>query len=211
MATSTSISLTAKTPIMPTTHIYWNIGGFASPTVLEDTLHLPHANRFVVGDAILVPTGEIKTLSPGDALNFTAPKKIKEGALTAKFCGEGCVGIDNAFILDQPILPASEWAQGPVQLVWTSADTGIQMKVRTNQPSLQVYAAAAQDGTIPLKKAHSQGKSTGFLEKNGCVVIEPQGWIDGISQTSWGQAGEQIKGPGDAPYVNWAEYSFGTV
>lgn len=85
------------------------------------------------------------------------------------------------------------------------------MSVRTNQPSLQVYAAAAQDGTIPLKKAHSQGKSTGYLEKNGCVVIEPQGWIDGISRVEWGQAGEQIRGPGDAPYVNWAQYTFGTV
>lgn len=194
---------------MPTTHIYWNIGGFLSPTVLEDTLHLPNADRFVVGDGILIPTGELRKLKSGDALDFTSPKKIKEGA-GAKFCGEGAEGIDNAFVFNTTTTE-EKYQDGPVQLQWTSADSGIQMSVRTNQPCIQVYAAAAQDGTIPLKKAHSQGKSTGFLEKNGCVVIEPQGIIDGINNPEWGQVDRQIKGPEDGPYVNWAEYRFDIV
>ncbi|WWC69064.1 uncharacterized protein I206_103000 [Kwoniella pini CBS 10737] len=203
-----SVSLDDYTPIMLSTHIYWNLGAFQSPTILNDTLYMPYADRIIDIDPILVPTGGLSSVkypwqSPSVPLNFTSPKQIYEGALYSQQCGEGCTAIDNAFILDRPPYSSPEDASGPV-LQLTSADTGITLTLRTNQQSLQIYSCGGQNGTIPVKA--SQGH--GYVEKYGCLVIEPQQWIDGINQPEWGQMDRQIFGPDSPPQVLWAAYDF---
>ncbi|WVW81130.1 hypothetical protein I302_103121 [Kwoniella bestiolae CBS 10118] len=203
-----SVSLDTYTPIMLSTHIYWNLGAFQSPTILNDTLHMPYSDRIIDIDPILVPTGELSSVklpwqSPAVPLNFTEPKQIYEAALHSQQCGEGCTGIDNAFILDRRPYSSAEDASAPV-LQWTSADTGITLTLRTNQQSLQLYSCVGQNGTIPVKA--SQGD--GFVEKYGCLVIEPQQWIDGINHPEWGQTDRQIFGPDSPPQVLWATYDF---
>ncbi|OCF71481.1 hypothetical protein I204_07539 [Kwoniella mangroviensis CBS 8886] len=205
-----SVSLDSYTPIMLSTHIYWNLGAFQSPTILNDTLHLPFADRIIDIDSILDPTGGLSSVklpwqSPSLPLNFTEPKQIYEGALYSQQCGDGCTSIDNAFILDRPPYSSTEDASAPA-LQWTSADSGITMTMKTNQQSLQLYSCGGQNGTIPVKA--SQG--SGYVEKYGCLVIEPQQWIDGINHPEWGQDDRQVFGPDSPPQILWASYDFTT-
>jgi aldose 1-epimerase len=57
-----SLALDYPTPIMLAHHIYWNLNAFSSPTVLNDTLHMPYSSRYISVDGILVPTGDISTV-----------------------------------------------------------------------------------------------------------------------------------------------------
>ncbi|GFZ47463.1 hypothetical protein JCM24511_05207 [Saitozyma sp. JCM 24511] len=206
-----SVSLDQPTPIMPTTHFYWNLGAFTSPTVLNDTLHLPYSDRIIGIDGIQIPTGEVISLKPTSGaphpLDFTSPKQVHLGALT-NGCGDGCVGIDNAFILDRP--GVDQAGKDLPMLRWSSPDTGIQMTMRTNQGCTQVYSCVFQDGSIPTKSTQrAAGQET--IDKYGCLVIEPQEWIDGINHPEWAQLHRQVFGPETGPLVNWAEYTFDTV
>ncbi len=209
-----SIALNEDTPIMPSTHIYWNLGAFATPTVNNDTLWMPYSDRTIDTDPIQVPTGGISSVrypwnDNAVPLNFTSPRPIGHGSLYSQQCGTGCTGIDNAFIIDRPGT-ASENDDVPVVLTMSSPATGIQMEMRTNMGGLQLYACAGQNGTIPVK-ASQQANGVKYLQKDGCLVIEPQDWIDGINQPGWGRRKYQIFGPATMPSVTWAEYTFSTV
>lgn len=215
-----SVPLDEPTPIMLSTHMYWNLGAFStrrSQTILNDTLHMPYADRYIKGDNIQVPTGEIGVVSDpnnfGASLDFTRPKQIgRDIAKSVDACGFNCTGYDNAFILDRPItsLPSS---QDISVLRLSSPDTGIQMDVYTNQQSLQIYTCDKQDGTIPLKKSQGGGErgEDGYVQQYGCVVIEEQGWIDGVNHPEWGQERFQIFSPETGPAVAWTRYEFSTT
>lgn len=179
-------ALDRPTPILLTTHSYFNLGSDVSGSVLDDTLRVK-ASRVVGVDGILVPTGELVYTGDGHPLDFTAPSAVRQSLPK---------GLDDCFLFDRP-------AQAEVaeQLEWTSAATGIRMRVRTNQPAVQVYSCSMSDGS-----ARTQ---LGKVERFGCMAIEPQGWIDGISHPEWLQ--DQVYRPGSAPFVNVAEYVFDTV
>lgn len=213
-----SLPLDKPTPIMLSTHVYWNLGAFStksSQQVLKDTLHMPYAARYIKGDNIQIPTGEIGVVkSPkefGASLDFTKPKTIgRDIAKAVDACGFNCTGYDNAFILDRPVtsLPSS---QDISVLTMSSPDTGIQMDVYTNQQSIQLYTCDKQDGSIPLKQSQrikGGSKQDGFVQQYGCAVIEQQGWIDGINHPEWGQDRFQIFSPETGPAVAWTKYEF---
>ncbi|WVF73229.1 hypothetical protein IAT40_008048 [Kwoniella sp. CBS 6097] len=203
-----AIPLDQDTPVMMSTHIYWNVGSFTSSNILNDTLYMPYSDRIIPGDSILIPTGELQSVkypwtSPAVPLNFTGERPIGDG--NGQQCGAGCTGIDNAFILDRPY---PELADQPVLQLY-SADTGIKMKIRTNMGGLQLYNCAGQAGTIPVKADQKQN-GVEFIQKYGCLVIEPQDWIDGINHPEWGRRKEQIFGPDTRVSENWAQYEFST-
>jgi len=204
-----SIALEDATPVMLSTHIYWNIGGFLAPNVLDNTLQLPNSNRIVAVDAINIPTGEILKASQ-TSLDFTSPKLVREGALSNP-CGAGCIGIDNAFIFDNHTSSCltQKTAKNPAQLLWSSPETGLTMHMRTNTPGTQIFSCATQDGSTV---SHSwQGPTPGTapkIEKYGCLVIEPQGWIDGINHPEWNQLDNQVFSATAGVAFNWAEYDF---
>lgn len=203
-----SIALDSYTPIMLSTHIYWNLGAFQTSTILNNTLEMPYSARTIDGDGILVPTGGLSSVlypwqDPPVPLNFTAEKTIGDGALNSQQCGTGCTGIDNAFILDRPPYASADDASFPV-LKMSSPDTGITMTLKTNQQSLQIYSCNGQNGSIKAKA--SQGYAP--IEQYGCLVVEPQQWIDGINHPEWGQTDRQIFGADSPPQVLWASYDF---
>ncbi|WWD21816.1 hypothetical protein CI109_106304 [Kwoniella shandongensis] len=203
-----AIPLDQNTPVMMSTHIYWNVGSFTSANILKDTLYMPYSDRVIPGDSILIPTGQLQSVkypwtSPAVPLNFTGERPIGDG--NGQQCGAGCDGIDNAFILDRP---SAEAAESTVLQLY-SADTGIRMKVRTNMGGLQLYNCAGMDGTVPLKGDQKQN-GLEYIEKYGCLVIEPQDWIDGINHPEWGRRKEQIFGPDTRVSENWAQYEFST-
>lgn len=207
-----SIPLDVPTPIMLANHIYWNLDAFANPadpTILNNTLYMPYAARYIEFDSIEVPTGTIGVVT-NTSLDFTSAKQIgRDIEKAANECGSGCTGYDNAFILDRPRYSAPESTDLSV-LTMASSVTGIQLDIRTNQQSLQIYTCDNLNGTIPVKKSqqHSTNGSTTYVPQYGCVVIETQQWIDGINNPQWGQDQYQIYTVDSEPAVVFAQYDF---
>jgi len=208
-----SIPLTQKTPIMLANHIYWNLGAYVdaeAQTILNNTLQMPYAKRFIDTDGILVPTGMIN-VTKGTPLDFTKSKAIgKDIADTLNVCGTGCVGYDNAFILDRPA-SAATLDSGLEVLRLYAPSTGIQMNLEANQQGAQIYTCNGLNGTIPVKASQQHGNSTTFIKKHGCIVVETQDWIDGVNNPSWGRDRFQIFSPEAEPAVNYQKYIFSVV
>ena len=212
-----SIPLDEPTPIMLANHVYWNLDAFTNPsdmTILNNTLYMPYSDRYIEIDNIEVPNGTIGIVND-TFLDFTSPKQIGrdiENAVNA--CGLGCTGYDNAFILDRPRYSAPEATDVSV-LTMSSNVTGIQLDIRTNQQSLQVYTCnnIALMADIPVKQSqqHSTNGSTTTVPKYGCVVIETQQWIDGINNPQWGQEQYQIYTVDSEPAVVFAQYDFSII
>ena len=207
-----SIPLDEPTPIMLANHVYWNLDAFANPsdlTILNNTLYMPYAARYIEIDSIEVPNGTIGIVND-TFLDFTSPKQIGrdiEQAVNA--CGLGCTGYDNAFILDRPRYSAPEATDLSV-LTMSSNVTGIQLDIRTNQQNLQIYTCDNLNSTIPVKQSqqHATNGSTTYVPKYGCVVIETQQWIGGINNPQWGQDQYQIYTVDSEPAVVFAQYDF---
>jgi aldose 1-epimerase len=138
-ASIVSAALDEPTPIMLSTHIFWNLNAFKQKTVLEDTtLWMPYATRYIQTDGILIPNGSIGAVSSQPALDFTSPKTVGYSIDVAQgVCGTGCTGVDNAFILDRSA-GSGDSSLIPAISMWSST-TGIKMDVQTNQQGLQVY------------------------------------------------------------------------
>ncbi|KAF2765654.1 galactose mutarotase-like protein [Teratosphaeria nubilosa] len=209
-----SIPMNEATPIMLANHIYWNLGAYVDEeavTVLNNTLYMPYADRIIDIDGIEVPTGAIN-ITNGTAYDFTKPgKQIGQDIFTLEnSCGTGCVGYDNAFIVDRPRYSQPDDPGLEVLRLWAPS-TGIQMSLSTNQQGLQVYTCTGQNGTIPVKSDQQHLNSTTYVEKYGCIVIETQDWIDGINNPQWGRDQWQIFTPTTEPAVNYAKYDFSVV
>ena len=212
-----SIPLDEPTPIMLANHVYWNLDAFTNPsdtTILNNTLYMPYSDRYIEIDNIEVPNGTIGIVN-NTFLDFTSPKQIGtdiDNAVNA--CGLGCTGYDNAFILDRPRYSAPEATDISV-LTMSSNVTGIQLDIRTNQQSLQIYTCnnIALMANIPVKQSqqHSTNGSITTVPKYGCIVIETQQWIDGINNPQWGQDQYQIYTVDSGPAVVFAQYDFSII
>jgi aldose 1-epimerase len=92
-------ALTEKTPIMLTSHTYWNLDGFANnetDTILNHTLHLPHSGQRIGVDGILIPDGDVKANLKGSVNDFwSKPKQIGHSFNDPEIegnCGQDCKG-----------------------------------------------------------------------------------------------------------------------
>lgn len=171
-----SLPVNKATPVMLANHVYWNLGALVNEdasTVLNDTLYMPYADRYVQTDGNLIPNGTIGVTN-GTALDFTKPKTIGQDIEDAVgICGTGCTGYDNSFILDKPRYTSPEDPNIEVLRMWSPV-TGIQMSMETNMQSLQIYSCNGQNGTLPVKESQQHGNSTKTVQKYGCVVIEAE-------------------------------------
>ena len=121
---------TDKTTILNlTNHTYFNLGGAASGTILNELVTL-HADKFTPVDSTLIPTGEIKDVAgtPYDFRQPTAP-----GA-RLKQLDDKPQGYDFNYVLNKGYF--SDYG-----LAATVQDpgTGRRMDVYTDQPGLQFY------------------------------------------------------------------------
>ena len=217
-----SSALDQMTPIMLSTHIYWNLNGFKQQNILNDTtLWMPYSDRYIQTDGILIPNGTIGLTSDVPALDFLTPSLLGnniDAAAGQNICGTNCTGVDNAFILDRPAAAGDTSTGYPVLSLWSDT-TGIQLDLATNQRGLQIYTCNGQNGTIPVKQSQqdrNNGTSggstnaTGFVQKHGCIVIEPQVWIDAINNPQWGVDQYEIFSPETGPLVFLSTYDFST-
>lgn len=214
---TTSFALDKPTPIMLANHIYWNLNAWKQDTILNDTtLWMPYARRYIGIDNIEVPNGTIGTVASRPPLDFTAPKLIGADIGDAvNYCGLGCTGYDNAFILDRPQGTGATASNFPVLSAWSDT-TGIRLDIATNQQGLQIYSCNGQNGTIPLKPsqiARNVNATDGgakFVNKYGCLVIETQGWIDAVNNPQWGLTDYWYNDPSTQPDIMYATYDFTT-
>lgn len=106
-----AIATTKKTPIMLSSHTYWNLDGFSNTetnTVLNHTFHLPYSGQRVAVDNILIPTGEILANKRGSVNDFwSEPKQIGRGFEDPEIhgnCGFNCTGYGTSRLSPVPHL-----------------------------------------------------------------------------------------------------------
>lgn len=94
-----AIATTKKTPIMLSSHTYWNLDGFANEetdTIFNHTLHMPYSGQRVAVDSILIPTGDILANPKGSVNDFwSEPKQIGHSFDDPEIegnCGQDCKG-----------------------------------------------------------------------------------------------------------------------
>ncbi|KAB8349432.1 hypothetical protein FH972_023459 [Carpinus fangiana] len=201
-----AIATTKKTPIMLSSHTYWNLDGFASPwgDINNHTLHLPYGGQRVGVDGILIPNGTILPNPRGSVNDFwSAPKQL--GASLGEpealgNCGTNCTGYDTCFVFNREAQGPFNWRKdGPVATL-ASEFSGIQVDVFSDQDAYQIFDCASQNGSVPIKKTQGTPDRR-TVPRFGCVVMEVEDWIDGINYPEWGRNKRQIFGPADDPYV----------
>jgi len=213
-----AVATTKATPIMLSSHTYWNLDGFANnetQSALNHTLHLPYSGQRVEVDNILIPTGEILANKKGSVNDFwSEPKQLGASFDDPEIennCGLNCTGYDNCWTVNRQQLGTYDWrTHSPVATV-SSAWSGIKLDIYTDQDAFQVYSCNFQNGTMALKESQGIHDDEDFprtIPKYGCVVLEVQDYIDGINHPEWFRGPKQIFRPGGDPYVLQARYSF---
>ncbi|KAI0025181.1 galactose mutarotase-like protein [Xylariomycetidae sp. FL0641] len=214
-----AMATTKKTPIMLSSHTYWNLDGFSNnetQTVLNHTFYLPYSGQRVGVDNILIPTGDILANQPGSVNDFwSAPKQIGHSLNDPEAkgnCGFNCTGYDTCWIVSREQDGPYDWrADGGYVASLHSPWSGIQVDVYTDQEAFQLYSCNGQNGTLTLKSdqgLHGDADFPRTIPQYGCVVMEVEDWIDAINQPAWQREKKQIFGPGDDPYVLQAQYKF---
>ncbi|KAH7040640.1 diphthamide biosynthesis protein 1 [Microdochium trichocladiopsis] len=201
-----ALATTKKTPIMLSSHVYWNLDGFANNetnTVLNHTLHLPYSGQIIGVDNILIPDGTILANQPGSPNDFwTAPKQIGADLdKTLNNCGFNCTGYDNAWLVNRAQDGPYDWRTDGYVARVHSPWSGIQLDIYSDQEAFQVYSCNGQNGTVALKKDQGLFDNADFprtIPQYGCMVLEVEDWIDAINQPSWQREKKQIFGPGDS-------------
>lgn len=151
----TALSLTKKTPIMLSSHTYWNLDGFQNPsTALSKnwTLHLPYSGQSVDMDGIEIPTGTINPNQQYSVNDFwSAPKQIGSNFTSPALlgnCGTNCTGYDNCFLVNRDQLGPYDWREkGPVATL-ASPWSGIQVDIFTDQEAFQFYSCNTMNGKL---------------------------------------------------------------
>ncbi|CAK7246063.1 MAG: hypothetical protein STHCBS139747_007685 [Sporothrix thermara] len=219
-----AFATTKPTPIMLSSHVYWNLDGYANNEtnlVLNHSLYLPYSGQRVATDSILIPTGDILANQPGSVNDFwSAPKQVGANFTNPDLlgnCGYNCTGYDTCYLINRDQNGPYDWqAEDGWVARMHSPWSGIQLDVYTDQEAFQVYSCGGQNGSMALKKTQGLfGSANGsaplfprIIPQYGCVVLEVEEWIDGINQPEWGRESKQIFAPGDAPFELQATYKF---
>ncbi|MEM8789027.1 MAG: aldose epimerase family protein [Pseudomonadota bacterium] len=148
------------TPINLAQHNYYNLNGHG--TVLDHELRIA-ASRYTPVDATQIPTGDIVAVD-STQLDFRVPRRI--GA-----ADPDRLGADHNLVLD----PRRDRTDPAAEL---AADSGLHLKLWTDQPGLQLFTAK------PMEIAHPGHDGVRYGPFGG-VCLEAQHFPDSLNRPDW--------------------------
>ena len=160
----------ATTVINMTNHSYFNLSGNPARSIEGDILWI-NATRFTPVDSTFMTSGEIVPVA-GTPFDFTSPKAI------GKDIGAGCEqlrngnGYDHNWCLDT----AGDISKVACELY--CPESGIDLKVYTDEPGIQVYSGNFLDGTVTGKKGI-------VYEQRSAICLETQHYPDSPNKAHW--------------------------
>lgn len=158
-----------KTVVSLTNHTYFNLGGYASGSVMEHRLCLD-ADRYLETGADLVPTGRILPVD-GTPLDFRSEKALSDGFDTERAELKSAGGYDHCLCFTE-----SE-GQGELKLRGSLFDprSGRGLKLYTDQPCVQLYSGNfLTNEKFPFKNGLPQTKRM-------AVCLETQKMPDSVN------------------------------
>ena len=185
-----SATTDATTIINPTSHCYFNLSGTAANTILSHQLII-NALKYTPVAKGLIPTGELLPVK-GTPLDFTRFTAIGARIGTPNEQLALGKGYDHNYVLNK------KSGESGIAAEIYSDQTGIIMKVITDQPGLQFYSGNFMDGTLTGKRGDIHAYRTGF-------ALEAQNYPDAPNHPNFPSA---VLNPGET-YTQATSYAFG--
>ncbi|MEU1260965.1 aldose epimerase family protein [Streptomyces cellulosae] len=175
-----------------TSHVYWNLAGEGSGSVLDHELSVP-ASRYTPVNAGLIPTGELAKVA-GTPFDFRRAKTIGRDIRTAHQQLQYGQGFDHNWVLDKGITARPEHAA-----TLRDPASGRSLRLATNEPGLQFYSGNFLDGTLT-------GTGGRIYRQGDGLCLETQHFPDSPNQPSFPST---VLRPGET-YRTTTVHSFGT-
>lgn len=159
------------TVINMTNHSYFNLSGKpAEHSIVDDVLYVNASNYTPVDDTFMT-TGEIAPVA-GTPFDFTTPHAIRDGINADDQQIRNGNGYDHNWVLDT----ACDITKVAAELYCPA--NGIDLKVYTDEPGIQIYAGNFLDGTVTGKKGVT-------YPQRSAICLETQHYPDSPNKAQW--------------------------
>lgn len=159
------------TVINMTNHSYFNLSGDpARHSIVDDILYV-NATQYTPVDDTFMTYGTIVPVA-GTPFDFTTPRLIGEGIDADDEQIRNGGGYDHNWVLDT----AGDISRVAAELY--CPESGIDLKVYTDEPGIQIYAGNFLDGTVTGKKGITYAKRS-------AICLETQHYPDSPNKPQW--------------------------
>ena len=161
----------APTVINMTNHAYFNLSGKPATHSITDDLLWINATHFTPVDSTFMTTGEIRPVA-GTPFDFTTAKPIGQDIEADCQQVRNGHGYDHNWCLD------TEGAIEALAAELYCPESGINMKVFTDEPGIQVYVGNFLDGSVIGKKGIA-------YPRRSAICLETQHYPDSPNKPQW--------------------------
>ena len=160
----------APTIINLTNHSYFNLSGDPARSIVDNVLYVNSTSYTPVDDTFMT----LGTIEPveGTPFDFTLPHLISDGIDAPDEQIANGHGYDHNWVLD------TKGDIGEVAVDLYCPASGIDLKVYTDEPGIQIYAGNFLDGTVTGKKGAVYNRRT-------AICLETQHYPDSPNKSDW--------------------------